>query len=169
MRARYATSLSDPDTGSVFWFALAAAQWKTGRLLPEVKDRALAEIESGADLRQWREGNPLGLQRRKRALDNLAVQLRAAPPPPKRIRAPFRPETRHGVCTGLVLLHVRFRDDLDAQTARAVLTGYRNRYSLIADAVVEANSEWHDSALERMPILSLLTEPVLVLADQLSK
>ncbi|MFB3067194.1 MAG: SIS domain-containing protein, partial [Planctomycetota bacterium] len=79
------------------------------------------------------------------------------------------PETRQGVCTGLVLLHVRFRDDLDAQTARAVLTGYRNRYSLIADAVVEANSEWHDAALERMPILSLLTEPVLVLADQLSK
>ncbi|MFQ5845315.1 MAG: SIS domain-containing protein, partial [Planctomycetota bacterium] len=77
------------------------------------------------------------------------------------------PEVREGLCTGIVLLHVRFRDPLDAQTARAVLTGYRNRYSLIVDAVNETDTEWSDAALERLPILDLLTRPVLVLADQL--
>ncbi|MGH7163798.1 MAG: SIS domain-containing protein, partial [Planctomycetota bacterium] len=77
------------------------------------------------------------------------------------------PEAQGNVCTGLVLLHTRFRGDLGAEDLRSVLHGYRNRYELIRDAVAETNVEWSDALLTRIPILDLLTKPVVVLADQL--
>jgi hypothetical protein len=49
-----------------------------------------------------------------------------------------------------------------------VLSGYRNRYALIRDALNEANVEFEDEDLTRIGILRLLTEPVLVLADELA-
>jgi len=78
------------------------------------------------------------------------------------------PEIAHGACTGIVLLHANFRDDLDSASVRGVLSGYRNRYALIRDALAEANLEFEDEDLTRLGILPLLTEPVLVLADKLA-
>ena len=78
------------------------------------------------------------------------------------------PEIAHGACVGIVLLHATFRDDLDSSTMRAVLSGYRNRYALIRDALAEANVEFEDEDLTRLGVLPLLTEPVLVLADKLA-
>ena len=37
LRNEYSDSLKDDDEASVFWLALAATQWKTGRLLDNVK------------------------------------------------------------------------------------------------------------------------------------
>ncbi len=78
------------------------------------------------------------------------------------------PERESGLCVGIVLLHVRFRDGLDASTTRTVLAGYRNRYQLIRDAVVEAGGTLRDEDLVRQGVLALLTEPVLVVADRLA-
>ncbi|MEM8884006.1 MAG: SIS domain-containing protein, partial [Planctomycetota bacterium] len=78
------------------------------------------------------------------------------------------PENTKGACTGIVLLHADFRDDMDSASVRAVLSGYRNRYALIRDAMNEANVEFQDEDLTRIGILRLLTEPVLVLADELA-
>ena len=78
------------------------------------------------------------------------------------------PEIAHGQCTGIVLIHAKFRDDLDSAGVRSVLSGYRNRYALIRDALIEANVEFTDEDLTRTGILELLTEPVLVLADKLA-
>ncbi|MHC4450587.1 MAG: SIS domain-containing protein, partial [Planctomycetota bacterium] len=78
------------------------------------------------------------------------------------------PETVKGVCTGIVLLHTDFRPELDSTAVRGVLSGYRNRYALIRDALNEANVEFEDEDLTRIGILRLLTEPVLVLADELA-
>ena len=79
------------------------------------------------------------------------------------------PELTRGSCTGMVLLHVRMRthDQLDAATVRSILTGYRNRYGLIRDAVTETNASFRDEDLLRASLLELLTEPVLVIADRL--
>jgi glucosamine--fructose-6-phosphate aminotransferase (isomerizing) len=77
------------------------------------------------------------------------------------------PEVQQDLCVGLVLLHVRFRDDLDAPTVRKVLSGYRNRYQLIRDAVAETNVEWTDGFLLRLPIIDLLAKPVVMVADEL--
>jgi hypothetical protein len=43
----------DPEDGTIFWLAPAATQWQLGRLLPDVRDRALANINDGADLALW--------------------------------------------------------------------------------------------------------------------
>ena len=78
------------------------------------------------------------------------------------------PENTKGNCTGIVLLHTRFKEDLDSAAVRGVLSGYRNRYALIRDALNEANVEFKDDDLTQVGILRLLTEPVLVLADELA-
>jgi len=78
------------------------------------------------------------------------------------------PESANGVCTGLVLLHTRFRDALAPDVVRSVLSGYRDRFTNIRDALVETETEFSDELLQQLPILTMLTEPVLVIADQLA-
>ncbi|MGQ0612954.1 MAG: SIS domain-containing protein [Planctomycetaceae bacterium] len=81
------------------------------------------------------------------------------------------PESRRGVCTGIVLLHADFRDRLAPDIVRSVLSGYRNRFALIRDALAETGADASEDAVARAlaqrPILDGLTQPVLVLADAL--
>lgn len=83
---------ADEDEDSVVaWLALAAAQSQTGRLQPDVRDRALALIESGGDLELWRE-EPTFARQRAAALAKLAARLRGPQSPPKTLKRPkFRP------------------------------------------------------------------------------
>jgi glutamine---fructose-6-phosphate transaminase (isomerizing) len=74
------------------------------------------------------------------------------------------PETKDLQVTGITLLHVRFKELLPAPAARDVLTGYRNRYSAIVDAVTETESDFDDALLATIPLVDLLVEPVWVLA-----
>jgi glucosamine--fructose-6-phosphate aminotransferase (isomerizing) len=78
------------------------------------------------------------------------------------------PEIKGGQVVGLGLLHVRLADRLDAATARAVLSGYRARYTAIVDAVTETTPTFDDELLATVPITELLTQPVYVLADRWS-
>jgi glucosamine--fructose-6-phosphate aminotransferase (isomerizing) len=78
------------------------------------------------------------------------------------------PLTSKDTAVGIALLHVRFKEKLDPATLRSVLTGYRNRYQLIRDAVAETNSEFREDVLASVDVLSLLTQPVVILADQLA-
>jgi hypothetical protein len=81
---RYSRAAVGPDYATVFWTALAAAQMETGRLQADVRDRALAIIDAGADLDLWAEsGNRGG---RERVLRRLAARLRGPQPPPKNLR-----------------------------------------------------------------------------------
>jgi hypothetical protein len=75
----------------VGWLALAAAQHQTGRLQPEVRDRALATIEAGADLGRWRdEAGEAEARKREKALTALAEKLRGPQPTPRTPRGPSR-------------------------------------------------------------------------------
>ena len=77
----------DEDTEKLFWMALAAAQFDTGRLLPEVRDRALAIIEGGGDVARWYEdGDDVSARQRERVLERLGAKLRGPQPKPKRLR-----------------------------------------------------------------------------------
>lgn len=49
----YTCELDDVFCAPVFWFALADTQWNLGRLLPEVKEQALAWLDKGGDLAVW--------------------------------------------------------------------------------------------------------------------
>ena len=47
-----------------------------------------------------------------------------------------------------------------------MLSGYRNRYAALADAVTETEPVFDDELLATMPFIDLLTEPVNVLAER---
>ncbi|HEX3540434.1 MAG TPA: SIS domain-containing protein [Acidimicrobiales bacterium] len=76
------------------------------------------------------------------------------------------PETKANAVTGMTLLHVAFHDYLAPATARQVLSGYRNRYAALSDAVTETEPAFDDEGLASVPLLTLLTEPVYVLAER---
>jgi hypothetical protein len=80
------------ETGSgewyVFWLALAATQWKCGRLEERVKNRALEIIDARADLTRWEDESLK--RRRNAALQKLRVQLLSQQPSQRKIAKPFR-------------------------------------------------------------------------------
>jgi len=80
----YSSSIADSDESSVVWLALAAVQWKLGRLEDEVRDRALQVIESGADLARWDAGSP-DHSRRRAVLEKLREKIGSPQPATKRI------------------------------------------------------------------------------------
>ena len=81
--------LSDKDDACVFWLALAATQWRLGRLVDSVRDQALQIIESGADLQRWHDSDKSSLNQRKKHLAKFRDQLQSPQPKPKKLR-PFQ-------------------------------------------------------------------------------
>jgi glucosamine--fructose-6-phosphate aminotransferase (isomerizing) len=79
------------------------------------------------------------------------------------------PETKDNQVTGITLLQVDLAERLPAATARQVLTGYRNRYNAIVDAVTEQQPTFDDDVLAEVPLVDLLVEPVHVLAAHWQK
>jgi hypothetical protein len=85
LEAIFAEAIADSDDSTVFWLALAAAQAETGRLLPTVRDRAVAIIDAGADLARWEEET--GSSRaRAQVLERLRARLVGPQPAPKQLR-----------------------------------------------------------------------------------
>ena len=76
------------------------------------------------------------------------------------------PEVKGNQCTGLTLLHARFRERLPAAAMRSVLEAYRGRYDALKDAVTETEPTFRDDLLAEQSVIELLTEPVNVLADR---
>lgn len=88
----YQSSIKDPEEGPTFWIGLAATQWKLGRLLPEIKGKALAVLEQGGDLARW-EDSGANVAKRRKVLDKLKLQLESPPPSPKKLKAPYLDST----------------------------------------------------------------------------
>ncbi len=69
-------ALDDPESGPIIWLALAALQLRRGGLQPNIRDHALAVIDSGEDLKRWEtEGKPEDVEGRKRVLEELRGRL----------------------------------------------------------------------------------------------
>ena len=66
------------------------------------------------------------------------------------------PEVKDGEATGITLLHVRFADRLPVATARGMLQGYRNRYAVLRDAVLETEQTFREDLLADIPVDVLL-------------
>jgi hypothetical protein len=75
--------LEDSDDGPVFWLALASTQWDYGCLTEDVKQRAIAVVEGGANLPRWSEKQ---LDKRRAVLAELKDKLLSAQPKPRRPR-----------------------------------------------------------------------------------
>jgi hypothetical protein len=108
------------DTEKLFWIALAAAQFETGRLLPEIGERALEIIDAGGDVARWREdGDEVLARQRARVLQRLASKLRGPRPKPKRLRR--QPAFSVPFDVGDV---VRVHDEAGEQEALVVVVGH---------------------------------------------
>ncbi len=71
----------------LFWYALADSQWKAGRLMPEVKERAINFIAEEGGLFLWEESNNGGAGWKK-TLEKLKSTLESPIPREKVIRPP---------------------------------------------------------------------------------
>jgi hypothetical protein len=85
--------LADEEDANVFWLALAAAQWKLGRLVDGVRDRAIAVIDSGDDLRRWQDNPKAEINQRKKHLAKLREQLLSPQPKPKKLKPVLKSST----------------------------------------------------------------------------
>jgi glucosamine--fructose-6-phosphate aminotransferase (isomerizing) len=74
------------------------------------------------------------------------------------------PEVKDGQVTGITLLHAHFAQLLSPDEAKSVLQAYQGRYAALVDAVTEAQPGFDDLVLGRVPMIELLTQPVVVLA-----
>jgi hypothetical protein len=88
----WSASLNNPDESPVFWLALAATQWKCGRLESHVLRQALKAIDSGSDLARWEAGSK-DFKKRKAVLEKLRAQLTSPQPAEKHIPKRFRDST----------------------------------------------------------------------------
>ena len=75
----------DEEEGALLWFALADTQWKYGRLIDEIKEKAIECIDSGVDLERWREEDEKLCEKRKKVLEALREKLNSEQPPEKKV------------------------------------------------------------------------------------
>ncbi len=76
------------------------------------------------------------------------------------------PEVEQNRTVGMTLLHVRFRERMDAATLRSALGSYRHRYAALVDAVTETEATFDEAKLAEIPVVELLCEPINTLADR---
>ncbi|MCR5383719.1 MAG: hypothetical protein K6E72_03645 [Saccharofermentans sp.] len=75
--------VNDMDDQYDFWFAIASYSYELGRLLPEVKDKAISLIDDGGDLERW-EGREK--TKREAVLKELKAKLLSEQPPRKEFK-----------------------------------------------------------------------------------
>lgn len=86
---KYVPEINGTVDEPVFWFALALAQWQKGRLLNDVKEKAIEFIDKGSDLESWNTaGNEKNYKKRKQVLTKLRDTLLSPMPPEKKIKKP---------------------------------------------------------------------------------
>jgi hypothetical protein len=86
--SKWASSLKDQDEAPVFWLALAATQWKHGRLESRVLRQALDVIDNESDLVKWK--STPDYRKRQAVLERLRSTLLSPQPPEKQVPKRFR-------------------------------------------------------------------------------
>lgn len=71
--SEYKSSFADPDESGVAWLALAAVQWRHGRLDETTLQQALHVIDSGSDLARWADSRDLA--KRRAVLEKLRAEI----------------------------------------------------------------------------------------------
>lgn len=89
----YSEEIKDKDESSAFWLSLASTQWNLGRLLENVKGKALEIIENGQDLEKWKD-DVKDFKKRKSVLSKLKDQLLSERPKQKKVGKPLIRETK---------------------------------------------------------------------------
>jgi hypothetical protein len=77
--------MGEVEEEPLFWFALADTQWNYGRLLPDVKEKALYFLSQNVELGRWKESGEKQANEWKNTLCKLREKLLTSPPPEKKI------------------------------------------------------------------------------------
>jgi len=77
--------MGDTEEEPLFWFALADTQWNYGRLLPEVKERALFFLSQNDEFERWEDSGEKLLNEWKNTLAKLREKLLSPLPPEKKV------------------------------------------------------------------------------------
>ncbi len=77
--------ICDLEEAAEFWFALADTQWKLGRLIPFVKEKALEYLERTEHLERWKEAGEKEYAARLNVLEQFKTELLSPMPPVKKI------------------------------------------------------------------------------------
>lgn len=106
--AQWKVEALDPidDDALLFWLALAATQWKVGRLEDGVRSKAITIIDSGEDLKRWEEAGTKAVTQRRAVLQKLRDQLLSSQPAPKKVRVE-RPQVPPWSCGDFVSYRLR--------------------------------------------------------------
>lgn len=83
---RFANLMNDKQVECLVVFPLADTQWKYGRLISSIKERAIELLSDGGDLEFWEADAPSDVRARRLVLERLHTKLKSAPPPPKPIK-----------------------------------------------------------------------------------
>lgn len=75
----------DEEEWCNYFYSLADYMWKKGLLTEEIRDKAVAMIDSGFGLELWRDAGEKTLAKRVAALDKFREQLLSPLPPKKKI------------------------------------------------------------------------------------
>ena len=75
----------DTEEEPLFWLALADTQWNYGRLLPEVKEKALFYLSQDKEWERWRGSEQQKQVAWKMTLETLKRKLESPQPPIKKI------------------------------------------------------------------------------------
>jgi len=69
--------IANPDDCNNFWFALALAQWETKSLDPDIFEKVKAFVESGSDLKIWKnlDADDKDIESRKVDLQNFLTKI----------------------------------------------------------------------------------------------
>jgi len=95
LTADYREALEDEHEAAVFWIALAAIQWKLGRLDDRTRQNALDVIGRGTDLSRW--DDPKDLKAREKVLKELKIQLLSPQPETKKVPRRIRSDNQWAV------------------------------------------------------------------------
>lgn len=77
--------MEDREEAPLFWYALADTQWEYGRLLPEIKEKALFFIEQKEELERWKESGEEKCRAWQKTLAALKEKLNTPAPKAKEV------------------------------------------------------------------------------------
>ncbi len=77
--------MGDAEEEPLFWFALADTQWNYGRLLPEVKEKALYFLSQDKELQRWQASGQRQLLAWRKTLNALKEKLEEPQPDVKKV------------------------------------------------------------------------------------
>ena len=133
--------MEDEDEAPLFWYALAETQWKTGRLLPEVKAKALEWIdkEGGAEL--WEE-NTKGAASWKKTLEALRVKLESEQRKEKKFRKKVIPNQNPWNLYDVYAYRVHAQSWREKEETKKDESEIFGKYILFQK--IGENSSWHN-------------------------